>query len=138
MDSKVMIGGMIVELSLVEFANSLAQVLQCKAKQIEAAVQLFDSGCTIPFIARYRKEVTQGLDEIALRAIEDALAKARELAARKTTILKTIHEQGLLTEELTDQILHCSDSQTLETIYLPYKPKRDVPRKRISVTRKLG
>ncbi|WP_254509096.1 Tex family protein [Anatilimnocola floriformis] len=92
--------------------------------QIQSAVQLLDEGNTIPFIARYRKEATRGLDEVALRQIEDALAKARELAQRKTTILKTIHEQGQLTPELQAQIQTCTDRQVLESLYLPFKPER--------------
>ncbi len=74
--------------------ESLAQELNVNVKQITAAIELLDAGNTIPFIARYRKEVTQGLDELALRAIEDAVEKARELAARKQTVLKTIDGQA--------------------------------------------
>lgn len=104
--------------------QQIAQDLKVTEKSVRAAVDLFDEGNTIPFIARYRKEVTQGLDEIALRAIEDALAKARELAARKSTVLGTIEQQGQLTPELRALILACSDRQTLEDLYLPFKPKR--------------
>jgi hypothetical protein len=75
-------------------------------------LELLDAGNTMPFIARYRKEATQGLDEHALRFIEDALAKARELAQRKTTILRTIEEQGQLTVELRRQIEACQDKQS--------------------------
>lgn len=103
--------------------------------QIQAAIRLLDEGNTIPFIARYRKEATRGLDEVALRQIEDALAKARELAQRKTTILKTIHEQGLLTPELQAQIQSCSDRQLLESLYLPFKPER---RTRATAARERG
>lgn len=92
--------------------------------QVRAAVDLLDADNTLPFIARYRKEATGGLDEMVLRAIEDALAKARELAKRKSTILKTIDEQGLLTADLRRQVEQCSDKQTLEDLYLPFKPKR--------------
>jgi uncharacterized protein len=103
--------------------------------QVRAAIDLLDAGNTLPFIARYRKEATKGLDELALRAIEDALAKARELAQRKTTILKTIHEQGLLTPELRRQLEDCSDKKTLEDLYLPYKPKR---RTKATIARERG
>ena len=89
-----------------------------------AAIELLDDGNTLPFIARYRKEATGGLDETQLRVIEDALAKARELARRKTTILRTIDQQGLLTPELRQQIEQCLDKQLLEDLYLPFKPKR--------------
>ena len=103
--------------------------------QVRATVELLDAGNTIPFIARYRKEVTQGLDEIALRGVDDALGKARELAQRKTTILKTIDEQGVLTEALHRRISACDDKLTLENLYAPYKPKR---RTRASVARERG
>jgi len=105
------------------------------AAQVRAAVKLLDEDNTIPFIARYRKEMTQGLDEQSLRGIEDALAKARELAQRKTTILKSIAEQGLLTAELRGQILACLDKRTLEDLYLPFKPKR---RTRATIARERG
>lgn len=115
--------------------NQIAVSLSVAVGQVHTTVELLDAGNTIPFIARYRKEVTQGLDEIALRAIEDALSKARELAQRKTTILKTIDEQGLLTEALHRQIETCNDNHTLETLYLPFKPKR---RTRASIGRERG
>ncbi len=104
--------------------TSLAQELSVTEKQIVAAIELLDAGNTIPFIARYRKEATQGLDELALRAIEDAVEKARELAARKQTVLKTIEGLGQLTDALRKQIDACRDLATLEALYLPYKPKR--------------
>ena len=115
--------------------NRIAATLSVAIGQVRATVELLDAGNTIPFIARYRKEVTQGLDEIALRAIEDALGKARELAQRKTTILKTIDERGLLTEALHGQIETCNDKHTLENLYLPFKPKR---RTRASIGRERG
>lgn len=109
---------------LDQTVRAIAAGLQLNPSQVQAAVGLLDDGNTIPFIARYRKEVTRGLDEVALRNIEDALAKARELAQRKSTILRTIHEQGRLTPELHQQIQSCSDRQLLETLYLPFKPER--------------
>ncbi len=115
--------------------REIAAALKVQAAQVQAAVGLLDEGNTLPFIARYRKEVTRGLDEVALRLIEDTLAKARELAQRKTTILKTIHEQGLLTAELEKQIRTCSDRQLLETLYLPFKPER---RTRATAAREKG
>ncbi|MGI9474486.1 MAG: Tex family protein, partial [Rubripirellula sp.] len=93
------------------------------------------AGNTIPFIARYRKEATQGLDEIALRAIEDGLDKATALAGRKVTILKTLTTQGNLSAELKKQIDACTDLSELEAIYLPYKPKR---RTRATLARERG
>jgi uncharacterized protein len=104
--------------------GEIAAALRVSQTQIQAAVGLLDEGNTIPFIARYRKEATRGLDEVALRQIDDAIAKARELAQRKTTILKTIHEQGQLTPELQKQIQSCTDRQLLEALYLPFKPER--------------
>ncbi len=107
-----------------QVAAAIAVSINVAPRQVERTIQLLDDGNTLPFIARYRKEITEGLDEIQLRAIEDALAKARELADRKKTVLKTIDEQGLLTPELKLSILNCDDKQLLEDIYLPYKPKR--------------
>jgi uncharacterized protein len=123
------------ELDLTEVAGEIAKQLAVDPRQVQAAIELLDAGNTIPFIARYRKEATRGLDEIALRAIEDAIAKARELFARKNTVLKSIAEQGLLTEELKKQIMDCKDLQTLEAIYLPFKPKR---RTRATIARERG
>ncbi len=115
--------------------EQIAAVLGIAEQQVRATVELLDAGNTIPFIARYRKEATHGLDEIALRAVEDALAKARELADRKSTVLKTIDQQGLLTDELRRQIETCMDKSTLEILYLPYKPKR---RTRATIARERG
>ncbi|MFN7893461.1 MAG: Tex family protein [Pirellula sp.] len=123
------------ELDLTEVAGEIAKQLAVHSRQVQAAIELLDAGNTIPFIARYRKEATRGLDEIALRAIEDAIVKARELFARKNTVLKSIAEQGLLTEELRKQIMDCKDLQTLEVIYLPFKPKR---RTRATIARERG
>ena len=93
------------------FAKHTATILQVSSPQIEGAVRLLEEGNTIPFIARYRKEATRGLDERQLRAIEDALAKAKELASRKNTVLKTIAEQGSLTKGLRQQIEQLSEQQ---------------------------
>lgn len=120
---------------LLAIAKQIAISLSISERQVQATIELLDAGNTIPFIARYRKEATQGLDEMALRAIEDALEKARELAARKKTVLKTIEEQGLLTDALRKQIAACSNLQTLEAIYLPFKPKR---RTRATIARERG
>ncbi len=117
------------------FAKQTATVLQVSGHQVEGAVRLLEEGNTIPFIARYRKEATKGLDERQLRAVEDALAKAKELAARKNTVLKTIAEQGQLTVALRQQIEQCSDGRVLEDIYLPYRPKK---RTRAAMARERG
>ena len=120
---------------LEQTINSIATDLNVAVSQVRAAVELLDAGNTLPFIARYRKEATQGLDESALRAIEDTLAKARELAGRKATILKSIAQQDLLTDELRKKIEACQDKKELEDIYLPFKPKR---RTRATIARERG
>ncbi|MEZ6117847.1 MAG: Tex family protein [Pirellulaceae bacterium] len=109
--------------------------LQLDAQRIQAAVELLDAGNTIPFIARYRKEATKSLDEVALRQVEDWLHFHQELAQRKNTILKTIDQQQQLTPELRQQIEQCWDKNALEEIYLPYKPKR---RTRATIARERG
>ncbi|MEZ6123394.1 MAG: Tex family protein [Planctomycetaceae bacterium] len=116
-------------------AELVAATLNLPLRSVTAVLQLLDSGNTIPFIARYRKEATNGLDERQLRAIEDAAGKARELAGRKATILKTISELGLLTPELRQKIEACQDRDLLEDLYLPYRPKR---RTRAAVARERG
>jgi uncharacterized protein len=114
------------EFSLNDFCRQAATELNVTVQQIEGTVQLLEDGNTIPFIARYRKEATRGLDERQLRAIEDMLARAKELAARKNKILKTIAEQGKLTAALRAQIEQCSDSRVLEDLYLPFRPKKEL------------
>ncbi len=113
----------------------IARELGIPGPQVVAAIELLEAGNTLPFIARYRKEATGGLDEIALRAIEDGLEKASALHARKLTVLKTITEQGLLTNDLRKQIEACGDLRDLEALYLPYKPKR---RTRATIARERG
>ena len=92
--------------------------------QINAAIGLLDEGATVPFIARYRKEVTGGLDDTQLRNLAERLQYLRELIERKATILKSIDEQGKLTPELAAQIEALDNKTALEDVYLPYKPKR--------------
>ncbi len=120
---------------LEETVGQIAENMGLGQPQVLAAVELLEADNTIPFIARYRKEKTQGLDEIVLRGIEDALQKSRELAQRKKTILNSINEQEKLTPELQQQILQCQDKKTLEDLYLPFKPKR---RTRATVAREQG
>ncbi len=104
--------------------QTLAQELAVAPQQIEAAVKLLDDGATVPFIARYRKEATQGLDDTQLRNLETRLTYLRELGDRKKAILKSIGEQDKLTAAL-EQAINDADSKTLlEDLYLPYKPKR--------------
>jgi uncharacterized protein len=102
----------------------LAQELGVRTPQIEAAVALLDGGATVPFIARYRKEATGGLDDIVLRALETRLAYLRELQDRKQAVLKSIDEQGKLTPALRQAVADAPSKQVLEDLYLPFKPKR--------------
>src|SRR5580658_5877378 len=102
----------------------VARTLQVPMKGLLATVELLDEGATVPFIARYRKELTGNLDEVQIRAIEEKLAYFRELVSRKETILASIQEQGKLTGELKARIDQTLDKSELEDLYLPYKPKR--------------
>jgi uncharacterized protein len=102
----------------------IAQEIRVRVQQVEAAVALLDGGATVPFIARYRKEATGGLDDIQLRELEARLAYLRELEDRREAVLKSIAEQGKLTPELRAAILAAPTKQELEDLYLPYKPKR--------------
>jgi uncharacterized protein len=102
----------------------LSKKLPFSSKQIQTVAKLLDEGATIPFLSRYRKEVTGGLDEEELRSIRDELDYVRTLEQRKETILNTIREQEKLTPELEQQIIACTNLNTLEDLYLPYKPKR--------------
>jgi uncharacterized protein len=102
----------------------LAQEIGVRTQQVEAAVALLDGGATVPFIARYRKEVTGGLDDIQLRELEARLAYLRELEDRRAAILKSIEEQGKLTPQLQAAIAAAPTKQELEDLYLPYKPRR--------------
>ncbi|EGQ7936004.1 RNA-binding transcriptional accessory protein [Vibrio vulnificus] len=102
----------------------IAQELNVRPEQVTAAVTLIDDGNTVPFIARYRKEVTGGLDDTQLRNLDSRLSYLRELDDRRQTILKSIQEQGKLTAELESEILTADSKTRLEDLYLPYKPKR--------------
>ena len=92
--------------------------------QVAAAVALLDGGATVPFIARYRKEATGGLDDIQLRALETRLGALRDLEARRETVLRSIAEQGKLTDALKAAIINATTRVVLEDLYLPFKPKR--------------
>ena len=104
--------------------NQIAKEMNVRPQQIAVTVALMDEGATIPFIARYRKEVTGSLDDTQLRAIEERLIYLRELEERRTAILKSIHDQGKLTDALTKAIVAAETKQVLEDLYLPYKPRR--------------
>ena len=107
-----------------KFISLISSALQLSDKQIRNAIQLFNEGATIPFISRYRKEMTEGMDEVQLGDTKDQYDKMCELAKRKLAVLKSIDEQGKLTAELKVRIDNCWDITELEDIYLPYKPKR--------------
>lgn len=112
----------------------IAKILSISEPQTVATIKLLDEGATIPFISRYRKEATGGLDEVQIGAIKDNLDRLNELIRRKQTITETIDSQGKLTDELRQKVNDTWDATTLEDIYLPYKPKRqtkaDMARKR--------
>ncbi|MFT6890959.1 MAG: hypothetical protein ACJASY_003013, partial [Halioglobus sp.] len=102
----------------------IADELGVREAQISAAVKLLDEGATVPFISRYRKEVTDGLDDTQMRQIEERLNYLRELDDRRQTILKSVEEQGKLSPQLKQSILEADTKNRLEDLYLPYKQKR--------------
>lgn len=107
-----------------EFSQQIAATLKVRAAQVEAALDLFADGATIPFIARYRKDKTGGLDEVQIQQIQEESKALKEFTERKTFIEKTITEQGKMTDALQDKINNLTTLTELEDIYLPYKPKR--------------
>ncbi|MBN1147333.1 MAG: RNA-binding transcriptional accessory protein [Anaerolineales bacterium] len=119
----------------MKYAAHIASQLGVSPERVSAAIELLDAGNTLPFIARYRKEATAGLDEEQLRQVEESLARLRALDERRQTVLKSIEEQGKLTPELLAQILAAESMTALEDLYQPYKPKR---RTRASVARERG
>jgi uncharacterized protein len=117
------------------YASLISKSLPIPERAIAKTLDLLDEGATIPFISRYRKEVTGGLDEVQIGEINRLYAKFRELSKRKETILNSIEEQGKLTPELKARIENTWDGTELEDIYLPYKPKKQT---RAEVARKKG
>ncbi len=113
----------------------ISQNLNLSEKAVAGTLKLLEEGCTIPFIARYRKEATGGLDEVQIAAISEQNNRLKEIQKRKDTITKTINDQGKMTPELEQRINDCWDAAVLEDIYLPYKPKR---RTRAQVAREMG
>ena len=109
---------------MLSIESRIAAELSVKPHQVAATVALLDAGSTVPFIARYRKEATEGLDDTQLRTLEERLGYLRELEERRAAILKSIEEQGKLTAELKASIAGADTKQRLEDLYLPYKPKR--------------
>ncbi len=120
---------------LPSIEQRLAQELSAKPAQVTAAIQMLDEGATVPFISRYRKEATGGLDDIQLRQLEERLNYLRELESRRTTIIASITEQNRMTPELLDAISHAPDKTHLEDLYLPYKLKR---RTKAQIAREAG
>nr|MBA3471287.1 RNA-binding transcriptional accessory protein [Herpetosiphonaceae bacterium] len=119
----------------MNYEHQIASQLKVRPEQVAATIALFDAGNTLPFVARYRKEQTDGLDEDQLRRIQTTLARLRELEDRRQTIIAAITEQGKLTDELHVALLDASDKTTLEDLYAPYKQKR---RTRASIARERG
>jgi len=118
-----------------KIAQTIAEEIGAQTQQVQAAVALLDEGATVPFIARYRKEVTGGLDDTQLRNLEVRLAYLREMEERRAAILASIAEQGKLTDELRAEIEAADSKSRLEDLYLPYKPKR---RTRAQIAREAG
>jgi uncharacterized protein len=108
----------------VKIAQTIATEINARLAQVVSAVELLDGGATVPFIARYRKEITGGLDDTQLRDLEERLGYLREMEDRRDAILKSIEEQGKLTPELKGQLLDADTKARLEDLYLPYKPRR--------------
>ncbi len=119
----------------IDFAKIIADELKVRSAQVARSIELFDADNTVPFVARYRKEVTGGLDEEQLRTILEQLTYLRSLEARKETVLNTIEEQGKLTAALRAGIEGADTLQEVEDLYLPYKPKR---RTRATLARQRG
>ncbi|HNN07942.1 MAG TPA: Tex-like N-terminal domain-containing protein, partial [Azospira sp.] len=120
---------------LAPIEHRIAIELGVRPSQVIATVQLLDEGATVPFIARYRKEVTGNLDDTQLRTLEERLTYLRELEERRGAILASIEEQGKMTPELKAELLQAETKQRLEDLYLPYKQKR---RTKAQIAREAG
>jgi uncharacterized protein len=120
---------------MLTIEQRIAQELNARESQVIAAITLLDEGATVPFIARYRKEVTGGLDDTQLRTLAERLSYLRELEERRITVIKSIEEQGKMTESLKASILEADSKTRLEDLYLPYKPKR---RTKAQIAREAG
>src|SRR5438132_6805376 len=112
------------DVAVANINRQIAEELGVREQQIDATVGLLDGGATVPFVARYRKEVTGGLDDAQLRTLEERLTYLRELEERRTAILESVREQGKLDAALEAAILAADSKGRLEDIYLPFKPKR--------------
>lgn len=116
-------------------ALTLSQDIKATHSQVQAAVDLLDNGATVPFIARYRKEVTGGLDDSQLRLLQERLVYLRDMEARRAAVIESIESQGKLTEELKSALMQAETKQRIEDLYLPYKPKR---RTRAQIAKEAG
>ena len=119
----------------MELSQIIARTLGLRELQVANTIRLLDEGATIPFVSRYRKEATGGMDEVQVAAVKEQNDRLRELQHRKEYVLQTIEEQGKLTDELRERIVGCWDATVIEDIYLPYKPKRHT---RAEAARKRG
>src|SRR5215510_3576158 len=128
-------GGSLQNAPVLSIHERIAEELGVRERQVDAAVGLLDGGATVPFIARYRKEVTGALDDEQLRTLEDRLRYLRELEDRRSAILESIRAQGKLDDALEAQIRAADSKARLEDIYLPYKPKR---RTKAQIAREAG
>ena len=124
-----------VSFDLSRTVTAIASMLGIAPKRVRGAVDLLSDGCTIPFIARYRKESTGGLNEVQIGAVEDALAAATELIDRKNRVLKSIFQQGVRDRELEHAIVGAHDAREVDDLYLPYKGTRKT---RATVARERG
>lgn len=122
-------------MNIKTYANIIAKKLNLNGRYVENTLQLLEEGCTIPFISRYRKERTGNMDEVQIAAISEANDKLKDIDKRKETVVKTITEQGKMTDELQRRIEGCWDANELEDIYMPFKPKR---RTKAQMARELG
>ena len=120
---------------MIPIARRVADELQVRVSQVEATIALLDDKSTVPFIARYRKEATGGLDDTQLRALAERLIYLRELEDRRAAIIASVTEQGKLTPELAASLDAADTKASLEDLYLPYKPKR---RTRAQIAREAG
>ena len=120
---------------LPPISHRIATEIEVQPQQVEAAIALLDEGATVPFIARYRKEVTGGLDDAQLRLLNERLSYLRELEDRRGAVIKAIDEQGKLSEPLKRDLLAADTKTRLEDLYLPYRKKR---RTRAQIAREAG
>ena len=118
-----------------QYAETISTELNLQSQQVISTIALLDEGGTVPFIARYRKEATGLLDEVAIMQIRDRLEQLRELDKRRETILKSLEDQEVLSEELREKVSAAQSLSALEDIYLPYRPKR---RTRATIAREKG